>query len=181
MAKNKSLKERLLDEFAMFAEENAKVVLNKSNITHEIKTEKDLDEECSKLRPSYSNHSREEILEELLLTKVGLKIFQEDLRIESAKVNTLLTQHVEGLNKRIANNENRQVKTDKFAPNIRKQQIAEKIIQEMKIRLKKLQPADSKEFYKLMNAGCSREGLSKPSKTTLSNYFKKYTGLSSTK
>jgi hypothetical protein len=177
----KTLKQRILDEFIAYFEKDAGVVLDESNITHDIKNEKDLDEECSKLRPLYSNRSREEILEELLLTKVGIRIFQEDLRVESAKVNALLAKHVDSLNKRIADSESKQVKTDKFLPNTRKQQIAEEIIQEMNIRIGKLQSSDSKEFYKLMNARCSREGLRKPSQTTLSNYFKKYSGLSSTK
>jgi hypothetical protein len=181
MPKNKPLKEKIMDEFTAFIENDAKVVLSEVAITHKIKNEQDLDDECSKLRPFYSNHSREEILEELLLTKVGIKIFQEDLRIESAKVNTLLTKHVERFNKRIFDNEKRQVKTDKFKIHTKRQEIAKSIVNEMQTRINKFQPSDSKEFSRLLRARCSQEGLEEPSVSTISNYFKKYTGLSSTK
>lgn len=170
-----------MDEFASFIENDAKVVLSEVAITHKIKNEQDLDDECSKLRPFYLNHSREEILEELLFTKVAMKIFQEDLRIESAKVNTLLTEQVKSFNKRITNNEKRQVKTDKFKKHTKRQEIAKTIVNEMQTRINEFQPSDSREFSRLFRARCSQEGLEEPSINTISNYFKKYTGLTSTK
>lgn len=180
MSNRKSIDHKILEERLSIYESTHKA---RENIKHivSLKNEKDIDNEVSRLIKTYQNFSKEDLLRMFATQKVRMHLKWQALDALKAKNNILEAELEKIFEKRKVIATKKQIKTNKFAPHIEKQELAQDIIRKMKSKSKSIKTSDSKEFYKLMTAACSRANLGAPSLSTLANYFKKYTGLKSTK
>lgn len=176
MSKRKSLEHRILDKKIAILESTRKVQ-DEINPLTSLKIEKDIKNEIARLKRIYQNFPREALLDMFANAEVKMMLRWQELRVQTARADALEKEFEEHIKKIKLNSDNKQVKTGKFNPHTKKQNIAKAILDDMKLRLGKLKSEDSREFYRLMNAECRRQKLGEPSSGTLRNYFKRNSGI----
>lgn len=127
---------------------------------------------------------RQELIHRLSLATLKIEKLQEIVnRDNDVEYQFLLSKFSRVINKRIEDALKKSVKrkTGKAAIHEKKVEMAEVIISQMRDEYQKIEASHAREFYRRLREKCAAEGIPKLSGTTLSNYFKKITGLQSTK
>ena len=135
--------------------------------------------EVDRIKQDNSHRSKKEFLEMYATTKLLLDAYLRDLEVQGVKIDVLIKNYCENVEGRQEAGKKRGVRRHPLY--VRRGELAEATVKAMESRYGKLQSSHSKEFYRLLVEACESESLPETPHETARNYFKKFTGLDSTR
>lgn len=139
--------------------------------------------QINKKKSNFIKLTKLELIEKLTEAELTIQDLNFHLERESLRFKFLFDLYETNRKKRVSNTKNRkdERKNGKAKVNDEKFELARLVFNEMSDEYQTLNSSHAREFYRRLKDRCDKNNLEHPSATSLSNYFKKITGINSTK